>query len=107
MWDFSNLCRTVYFATEEFSDATFAVVNGLLYTLFAEQHSVATDQAVRDEYNSYVQLCQANLETILANLPLFLSAKTENVQALLLGVGFVLFGLNCCIFNLSLRICLC
>lgn len=85
--DFSDLCRTVYFPTEDFSDATFAVVNTMLYNLFVEQHSLAKEAAVREEYNSYVAICKANLETTLANLPLFLSPKVENVQALLLGVS--------------------
>ncbi|UKZ47839.1 hypothetical protein TrVGV298_002071 [Trichoderma virens] len=59
--EFAELCKTVYFPTEDFSDATFAVVNAMLYNLFS------------------------NLETTLANFPLFLSPKIENVQALLLG----------------------
>jgi len=84
--DFSSLCRMVYFATEDFSDATFVIVNAMLYNLFMEQHSLATEPVARDEYHSYMQMCRANLETSLANTPLFLSSKVENVQALLLGV---------------------
>ncbi|GJN81732.1 hypothetical protein PLIIFM63780_005267 [Purpureocillium lilacinum] len=83
--DFSSLCRMVYFATEDFSDATFVIVNAMLYNLFMEQHSLATEPVARDEYHSYMQMCRANLETSLANTPLFLSSKVENVQALLLG----------------------
>lgn len=81
------MCRVVYFATEEFSDSTFTIVNAMLYNLFMEQHSLAQDDAVRDEYHTLMLQCRANLETCLANLPLFLSAKIENVQALLLGVS--------------------
>ncbi|PTB44913.1 uncharacterized protein TrAFT101_000384 [Trichoderma asperellum] len=83
--DVSDLCSTVYFPTEDFSDATFAVVNAMLYNLFVEQHSLAKEEAVREEYSKYVAICKANLETTLANFPLFLSPKIENVQALLLG----------------------
>ncbi|KAL9488042.1 hypothetical protein ACSS6W_000319 [Trichoderma asperelloides] len=83
--DFSDLCSTVYFPTEDFSDATFAVVNAMLYNLFVEQHSLAKEEVVREEYSKYVAICKANLETTLANFPLFLSPKIENVQALLLG----------------------
>lgn len=85
--DFSGLCKSVYFATEDFSDATFAIVNAGLYNLFAEQSTLATDQTLRDQYGAYTRICQANLETCIANLPLFLSAKIENVQALFLGVS--------------------
>ncbi|OAQ98393.1 hypothetical protein LLEC1_04359, partial [Akanthomyces lecanii] len=83
--DITTLCRAVYFPTEDVSDATFAVVSALLYNLFLEQHSLSSDPAVREEYNRHFQLCRANLETTLANLPMLLSAKIDNVQALLLG----------------------
>ncbi|TQV90759.1 fungal specific transcription factor domain-containing protein [Cordyceps javanica] len=83
--DITTLCRAVYFPTEDVSDATFAVVSALLYNLFLEQHSLSSDPDVREEYNRHFQLCRANLETTLANLPMLLSAKIDNVQALLLG----------------------
>ncbi|KAG6002671.1 hypothetical protein E4U54_000820 [Claviceps lovelessii] len=83
--DFTSLCRKVYFATEDFSDATFIIVNAMLYNLFMEQNSLATDPTARDEYHAYMRQSQANLETALANTPLFLATRIENVQALLLG----------------------
>lgn len=89
--DFSDLCSAVYFPTEDYPDATFAVVNAMLYNLFVEQHSLAKEEAVRDEYSRYVIICKTNLETTLANFPLFLSPRIENVQALLLGVSFYAF----------------
>lgn len=94
--DVISLCRAVYFPTEDVSDSAFAVVNALLYNLFMEQHSVATEPEMREEYNRHFELCRANLETTLANLPMLLSAKIENVQALLLGVSYphLLFSHN-------------
>lgn len=88
--DFSGLCRTVYFPTEDVSQATFGIVNGGLYNLFMEEMSLCPDRAKRDEYQGYADLAQANLETYLANLPLFMSSKVENVQALLLGVSHLI-----------------
>ncbi|PFH56027.1 hypothetical protein XA68_17181 [Ophiocordyceps unilateralis] len=88
--DFSSLCRLVYFATDDFSDATFTIVNAMLYNLFMEQHALATDPVIRDEYDVYMQQCRANLETCLANTPLLLSAKTENIQALMLGTIYAI-----------------
>lgn len=85
--DFASLCRNVYFPTEDFSQATFAIVNSGLYNLFMEEYSLNEDSAKRAEYQNYALMAQANLETYLANLPLFLSAKVENVQALCLGVS--------------------
>lgn len=83
---FSSLCRMVYFPADDFSQATFAIVNSGLYNLFMEQSTLCTEQDKQVEYQSYAQMAQANLETYLANLPLFMSARIENVQALLLGV---------------------
>lgn len=76
----------VYFPTDDFSFAQFAIVNAGLYNLFIEKCPLVQDQGIREEYLSYAQLCQANFETSLANLPLFMSLKVENVQALVLGV---------------------
>ncbi|PHH60176.1 hypothetical protein CDD81_2062 [Ophiocordyceps australis] len=88
--DISSICQKVYFATEEFTDSTFTIVTAMLYTLFMEQHSLATDPAVREAYYSYMQMCRVNLETSLANTLLFLSAKIENVQALILGALYAI-----------------
>ncbi|KAK2593570.1 hypothetical protein QQS21_008745 [Conoideocrella luteorostrata] len=88
--DFTALCRKVYFATEEFSDATFIIVNAMLYNLFMEQNSLATDPTARDEYHTYMQQSQVNLETALANTHLFLATRVENVQALLLGALYAI-----------------
>lgn len=85
--DFPSLCRVVYFPTEDFSQAIFAIVNSGLYNLFMEESSLSSDPVKRHEYQVYAELAQANLETYIANLPLFLSTKIENVQALLLGVS--------------------
>jgi hypothetical protein len=85
--DFSNVCRAVYVGKEDLSDATFTVVNALLYNLFIERHSLATGPVAQDECKAYVHLCRTNLETALANMPLFLPLNIESVQALLLGVN--------------------
>lgn len=93
--DVANMCRAVYFPTEDVSECMFVVVNALLYNLFMEQCSMTTDRALREEYLAHFHLCRANLETTLANLPMLLSPRIENVQALLLGVRYtpiILFG---------------
>ncbi|KAM5347186.1 hypothetical protein ACJ41O_010191 [Fusarium nematophilum] len=89
--DFSNLCRMVYFPTDDFSEATFVIVNAGLYYLFLEQHSLTSeDNAVRAEFESYLHTCRVNLETALANMSLFMSAKVETVQALILGTLYAI-----------------
>jgi hypothetical protein len=77
----------VYFPTEDFTDATFIIVNAGLYYLFLEQHSLTTDNKVlKDEFASHLYTSRVNLETGLANMSLFMSVRIETVQALLLGV---------------------
>jgi hypothetical protein len=88
--DFSSLCRMIYFPTEDFPQAIFAIVNAGLYDLFMEECCLSDDVEKRDKYEAYAMMARANLETYLANLPMFLSARIENVQALLLGVSFPL-----------------
>ncbi|PLB51963.1 fungal-specific transcription factor domain protein [Aspergillus steynii IBT 23096] len=78
-------CKEVYFATEEYSDATFIVVNGGLFYVFSEYSYTVKDDETRDNYRKYLKLCHANLETALANLSLLMPARMESVEALTLG----------------------
>ncbi|KAI9367742.1 hypothetical protein BJX61DRAFT_278787 [Aspergillus egyptiacus] len=78
-------CRDVYFATEDYSDATFIIANGGLYQLFVTASSMTQDRQIRAEYQEYVNMCKANLETTLANLHLLLPANTESIEALTMG----------------------
>ncbi|RSL95977.1 hypothetical protein CDV31_013675 [Fusarium ambrosium] len=91
--DFSNLCRMVYFPTDDFSDSAFIIVNAGLYYLFLEQHTLTDNEVVKEEFVSYLHTCRVNLETALANVSLFMSAKVETVQALLLGT---LYAIDVC-----------
>lgn len=87
--DFTESCRRVYFATEDFSLATFIVVNAGLYYLFLEKYIMIEEKnkvGLASEYLAYHHLCRDNLETGLANLSLFLPPKMETIEALLLGV---------------------
>ncbi|RKU42005.1 hypothetical protein DL546_003986 [Coniochaeta pulveracea] len=44
----------------------------------------------RSEYVAYSHMCRDNLETGLANLPLFMPLRMESVEALLLGAGYAI-----------------
>jgi hypothetical protein len=88
--DFSAICRLVYFPTDDFTHAQFVIVNSGLYNLFMEASVTTEDPALKEEYLSYGRLCQANIDTSLATLPLFLSPKIENVQALSLGALYAI-----------------
>ena len=81
----------MYFATEEYSDATFIVVNGGLFYVFSEYSYTVKDDETRENYRKYLKLCHVNLETALANLSLLMPARMESVEALTLGVSFLPF----------------
>ncbi|KAK2038034.1 fungal-specific transcription factor domain-containing protein [Colletotrichum somersetense] len=86
--DLAELCRKIYFCTDNFADTTFIIVNGALFYLFMEQAYLAPDADAREEFERYQHICQSNLETALACLPLMLPAKTESIEALLLAAVY-------------------
>jgi hypothetical protein len=77
----------VYFATEDYSDATFIMVNGCLVYLFAECSFTVNDATIKETYEKYLKLCSINLETALANLNLLMPARRESIEALTIGVS--------------------
>ncbi|KAL4786954.1 hypothetical protein BJX76DRAFT_364450 [Aspergillus varians] len=83
----ADKCRDVYFATEDYSDATFIVANGGLYQIFVAASFMTDDRALREEYQGYVDICRYNLDTTLANLHLLMPATTESIEALTMGAA--------------------
>ncbi|KAL4867487.1 hypothetical protein BDV12DRAFT_119962 [Aspergillus spectabilis] len=83
----ADKCREIYFATEDYSDATFIVANGGLYHLFVAAGFMTKDRALQHEYQSYVDLCRNNLETTLANLHLLMPANCDSIEALAVGAS--------------------
>jgi hypothetical protein len=80
--DFTDSCRKVYFATDDFSLTTFIVVNAGLYYLFQEKFIMMNENdAGAAECMSYHHMCRDNFETGLANLPFFLPPTMESVAA--------------------------
>ncbi|GKZ30858.1 hypothetical protein AbraIFM66950_010496 [Aspergillus brasiliensis] len=83
-------CRQIYFSTEEYSDATFIVVNGALLYLISDVVAIAKDSQTREEYDRYLKLCLVNLETALGSLSLLMSANDDNIEALALGAVYAI-----------------
>lgn len=86
---FVQKCREVYFAVDDYSDATFIVVNACLYNVFIEWTFTSNEPAEREEYKKHINLCRNNLETALANMSLLMPARDEYIEALTLGVCLV------------------
>lgn len=85
---FNELCKKVYFATEDYSVATFTLVNGGLYHLFKGLASLQGKEF--PEASENVNICRTNLEYALSRFNIFTAATSENLQALLIGVGYPL-----------------
>lgn len=81
---FNDLCKRVYFATEDYSTAAFSLVNGGLYYLFSEVGSVRGKNVA--EFQECAAICRSNFEYALGKFDLFTSPTLENIQALVLGV---------------------
>lgn len=77
----------VYFPSADFSDATFATVNICLYYMFSERDALVDEGESQEIYESYVDICQRNLETSLSNLRLFSLTTVESLVALIFGVS--------------------
>lgn len=63
------------------------IVNSGLYYLFAEQAMYEATSHDTDDFVSYRQMCERNLNICIRSTPLFTSDTTRQVQALLLGVS--------------------
>lgn len=80
---FTEICRKVYFAIEDYIETDLIIANAYLAHVFTEFVAVTGQHA---EYREYAALCHKNLEAALLRLPLLLPATMEAVAALTLGV---------------------
>src|ERR1700712_267972 len=84
---FNDLCRSVFFRIEEYPISTAVIVYGTLKKLLQEFKWTETDDALRQQYQEWSQLCRTNLEICISNLDLLLPASFESAQALLVAVS--------------------
>ncbi|KAK5053146.1 hypothetical protein LTR84_002120 [Exophiala bonariae] len=88
---FTEQCRKVYFATEEFTKATFIIVNVGLFFIFQGEIIEASKSGDGERVanlRSYCKICQQNIKATLQSLSLLLPARKENVIALVLGASY-------------------
>ena len=80
---FTEICRKVYFAVDDYSEIDFILVNGYLSYIFSE-HVVISGL---EEYREYCRICRENFHNALLRLPLLLPVSMETIAVLTLGVG--------------------
>ena len=79
---FTEICRKVYFAVDEYFEVDLILANGYLSYIFSEHVIVSGAQDSRE----FCHLCRENFEAALSRLPLLLPATMEVIAALTLGV---------------------
>ena len=84
---FNDLCKTIFFRTEDYPTSTAVIVHSSLESLFQEFKWTEKDPAMQQQYDEWARLCRINLEISIANLDLLLPATMKNAQALLLAVS--------------------
>ncbi|KPM46026.1 hypothetical protein AK830_g438 [Neonectria ditissima] len=82
---FMDLCRNVFFAIDDYSDVDFIIAVSGLYYLFTERFHTSETDPSWEQYRHYGILCGRALESALTALGAFLPARTDSVQALVLG----------------------
>lgn len=84
---FNELCKKVYFATEDYSLGTFALVNGGLFYLFQQIAYLEGKNVPEAAENA--ALCRSNLEYAISRFSVFMAPNSENLQAILIGVSIL------------------
>ncbi|TQV91441.1 dihydroorotate reductase PyrE [Cordyceps javanica] len=83
--DIAAVFRREYAHLDNISSVKFVLVNSIMYHIFEEMSMLGISPELLVEYKAHAELCKANVDTGLANLPLLLSSTAQNVQGLLLG----------------------
>ncbi|TLS22160.1 uncharacterized protein PpBr36_09960 [Pyricularia pennisetigena] len=92
--EFTEHCRRVYFATEDYSQADYIITVAGLFYVFEERAFSSSDSGggahTNEEYERYYHMCRVNLEAALSQFNLLQTPKRENVEALLLGTTYAI-----------------
>ncbi|KAE8135088.1 hypothetical protein BDV38DRAFT_294908 [Aspergillus pseudotamarii] len=80
---FSDMCLGVYFS-DDYPGIDVITVNAGLHSLFSD-YAFQLPEEHREAYSGFADLCRANLEAALADLPLHLPATSNAILALIFG----------------------
>ncbi|KAL1846197.1 putative pyridoxal kinase [Paecilomyces lecythidis] len=83
---FDDMCKKVYFATEDYSMALFTLVNGGLYYLFSEVCMLRGQNSA--EFKECAAICRSNFEYTIGKFDVLTAPTLENIQALCLGAFY-------------------
>ncbi|KAL2819062.1 hypothetical protein BDW59DRAFT_165217 [Aspergillus cavernicola] len=78
---FTDICRKVYFAVDEYSDVDFILANGYLSYIFSEHVLLFGLETHRE----YCRICRENVQDAILRLPMLLPTNMEVIAALTIG----------------------
>jgi hypothetical protein len=79
---FTEICRKVYFAVDDYSEIDFLLANGYLSHIFSEYTIVSGSLDTK----TTACLCRSNLHDAISRLPFLLPPSMDVVAALTFGV---------------------
>ncbi|KAI8623862.1 hypothetical protein F5Y19DRAFT_491852 [Xylariaceae sp. FL1651] len=82
--NFTNICRKVYFAVDQYSEVDFILANGYLSYVFSEYIATTGQHG----YQDYCKRCRQNAQVALSRLNLLLPASIEVIAALTFGASY-------------------
>ncbi|EFQ98853.1 fungal specific transcription factor domain-containing protein [Nannizzia gypsea CBS 118893] len=83
---FTQMCKDLYFCTEEYSSGRFASVNSILGHLFKEISFRFKDDPATAKFNEYSELCMSNFTVVISSFDMFTEPSLDNLMALTYAV---------------------
>lgn len=83
---FTQMCKDLYFCTEEYSSGRFASVNSILGHLFKEFAFRFKDDPSTTKFNEYSELCMSNFTVVISSFDMFTEPTLDNLMALTYAV---------------------
>ncbi|EZF22411.1 hypothetical protein H112_04833 [Trichophyton rubrum D6] len=79
---FTQMCKDLYFCTEEYSSGRFASVNAILGHLFKEISFRFKDDPSTAKFLEYSELCMSNFTVVISSFDMFPEPTLDNLMAL-------------------------
>lgn len=84
----SDMCRKIYFPTDDYTIATFITVHVSLYFICDQmpEDTASELNVTSDELQQMASTCASNAETAMRSMRMTMEASFETIEALLLAV---------------------
>ncbi|KAM5469780.1 hypothetical protein MauCBS54593_004334 [Microsporum audouinii] len=79
---FTQMCKDLYFCTEEYSSGRFASVNSILGHLFKEIAFRFKDDPSTAKFYEYSELCMSNFIAVISSFDILTEPSLDNLMAL-------------------------